>query len=124
MDTAAGILASLAALSLTVEKIVSFIRNAIGKTPEGADKFPTWVYNVLAMIVGVAFALGWQINLVPAVLELIPAFKASSALTGTSGQVLTGLAIGGGAGFAYGVLQALEATVHRNRAMTPTASQR
>jgi len=123
MDTAAGILASLAALSLTVEKIVSFIRNAIGKTSEGVDRFPTWVWNVVAMIVGLGFALGWQINLVPAVLKLIPAFEMSSALTGTSGQVLTGLAIGAGSGFAYGVLQALEATVHRNRAMTPTATQ-
>jgi hypothetical protein len=119
MDTAAGILAALGALAITVEKIVSFIRHVLDPT----GKFPTWVWNVLAMLVGIGFALGWQINLLPAVLKLIPAFETSSALTGTSGQVLTGLAIGGASGFAYGVLQALEATVHRNRAMTPKATQ-
>lgn len=112
----AAVIVSLAALALTVEKIVSFIRNAVGKDATGGDRFPTWVYNVLAMLVGVGFALGWQVNLAPSLLGLIPRFAASSALTGTSGQLLTGLAVGGASGFAYGVLQALEATVHSNRA--------
>lgn len=103
-----AIIVSVGLLALTVEKIVSFIRNASG------NKFPTWVWNVAAMVVGLGFALGWQLNLAPAVLALIPALKTSSALTGTSGQVLTGLAIGAASGFAYGVLQAIEATVHKN----------
>lgn len=105
-----GIVASLGALALVVEKVVSFIRNALDPT----GKFPTYVWNLLAMIVGIAFALGWQLNLAPAVLAQIPAFDGSSALSGTSGQILSGLAIGASAGFAYGILQALEATVHRN----------
>jgi tetrahydromethanopterin S-methyltransferase subunit F len=112
-----AILAALGALALTVEKIVSFVRNAAD--PNG--KLPTYLWNVLAMVVGVGFALGWQLNLVPAILAMIPALKESSALTGTTGQLLTGLGIGGAAGFAYGVLQALEATVHRNRGPVPPA---
>lgn len=105
-----AVIVSLGALALTVEKIVSFVRNAV----DSAGRFPTYVWNVLAMIVGVGFALGWQLNLTPAILGMIPRFAGSSALSGTSGQILTGLAVGASAGFAYGVLQALEATVHRN----------
>jgi hypothetical protein len=105
-----AVIASLGALALVDEKVVSFIRNAV----DSAGRFPTYVWNLLAMVVGVAMALGWQLNLAPAVLALIPRFVSSSALSGTSGQILSGLAIGGAAGFAYGVLQALEATVTRN----------
>jgi hypothetical protein len=113
-----AVIVSLAALALTVEKIVSFLRHALP-----SEGWPTWVWNVVAMVVGLGFALGWQINLVPSVLGLIPAFKASTALTGTSGQILTGLAIGASAGFAYGILQALEATVHRNQSAVPSGTQ-
>lgn len=110
----AAVLVTLGALALTVEKIVSFVRNAVGRDASGVDKWPTWVWNVFALLVGLGFALGWQLNLAPAIVGLIPAVKDSSALDGTSGQVLTGLAIGAASGFAYGVLQALEATVHKN----------
>lgn len=105
-----AVIVTLGALALTVEKIVSFVRNAF----DSAGKFPTYIWNVLALIVGVGFALGWQLNLAPAVVGLIPAVADSSALSGTSGQILTGLAVGAASGFMYGVLQALEATVHKN----------
>jgi hypothetical protein len=102
-------------LALVCEKTVSFIRNAV----DSGGKFPTYVWNLLAMVVGVAMAIGWELNLAPAVLALIPHFATSSALDGTAGQILSGLAIGGASGFAYGILQALEATVTRNRMGTP-----
>lgn len=105
-----ALLVTLGALALTVEKVVSGVRHII----DASGKFPTVVWNILALAVGIGFALGWQLNLAPAIVGLIPAVKDSGALEGTSGQLLTGLAIGAASGFFYGVLQALEATVHRN----------
>lgn len=110
--------ALLAAVSLTIEKVVSFVRNSIGRNAAGADKYPTYVYNVLALVVGVGAVLGWPaLNFAPAIVALVPALAPQAhTLSGTSGEVLSGLLAGAGAGFAYGLLQALEATVHRNDA--------
>jgi hypothetical protein len=107
---------AVGAIALTIEKIVSFLRNAFGKDAQGADKYPTWVYNVLALAIGVGAVIGWpDLNLAPAVVAQIPRFAATHALDGTSGQVLTGLIAGAATGFWYAAFQALEASVHRNR---------
>lgn len=105
-----AVLATLGASALIVQKIVSFVRRAF----DSGAKLATWFWNILALVLGVAYAVGWQINLAPALVALVPATHGSTRLSGTSGQVLTGLAIGAAAGFWYAIFQALEATVHKN----------
>lgn len=115
MGETLGIIAALGASALVIEKVVSFLRNAFDK----AGRLSTFWWNVTALVLGVCYTLGWQINLAPALAALVPALSGSTRLTGVSGQVLTGLAIGAASGFWYATFQALEATVTRNSA-TPT----
>jgi RsiW-degrading membrane proteinase PrsW (M82 family) len=82
-------------LSVGVTKIVDTVRNLFG-TAE--TKVPKVVWNILALVVGVAVALGFELNLFEALAAAIPALKPDIA-AGTAGEVLTGLAIGGMAGF-------------------------
>ena len=82
-------------LAVGVTKAVDTVRNATDPT----DKFPPVVWNVLAMVLGVGLALGWNFNLFAPLIAAIPALEGSGLATGTAGEVLTGLAIGGMAGF-------------------------
>lgn len=82
-------------LAVGVTKIVDTIRNLFG-TAEA--KVPKVVWNLIALGVGVAFALGFELNLFEALAAAIPALKGDIA-SGTAGEILTGLAIGGMAGF-------------------------
>ena len=82
-------------VSVGVTKVVDTIRNALD--PSG--KFPKVVWNLAAFGIGVGFCVGWGVNLFAALLAAVPALKASTALAGTAGQILTGIAVGGMAGF-------------------------
>lgn len=82
-------------LSVGVTKIVDTIRNLFG-TKEAA--VPKVVWNILALVLGVAVALGFEINLVEPIAKAIPALKDWS-VDPVAGQILTGLALGGMAGF-------------------------
>jgi hypothetical protein len=108
----AVLLGTLGALSLTVTKIVDFARNAFDKE----DTFPYWTWNVVALAVGLAFALGWQLNLAGQAAALVPALAGTGRLDGIAGQVLTGLLIGGGSGFFHELLDALSGVAAKNRA--------
>jgi hypothetical protein len=107
---AVGLIAAIGASALVIEKVVSFIRRAF----DASNRVKTFWWNALALLLGVAYALGWQLNFAAAAAKLIPALATSGALDGVSGQVLTGLVVGAAAGFWYAAFQALEATVHRN----------
>jgi hypothetical protein len=107
------VIASVAALSLTVTKVVDFVRNLIDK--DGTR--PKWLWNVAALAVGLAFCLGWQINIAGSIVQLVPALAGSaSRVAGVSGQVLTGFVVGLGAGFWHELLDALSSIANKNNA--------
>lgn len=90
---------ALVTLSLVVTKVTDLVRNLIDKD----DTLPKWLWNVVPVVIGVSFALGWQIDLTLAAFKLVPAL-ANARLTGVAGQVLTGFVLGGLAGGGHEVL--------------------
>ena len=103
MDGFAGFLAWLgivAGFAAVVTKTVDLIRNAIDED----DSLPKVTWNVTALVVGVGYCLGWQLDVTAAVLKLVPALAESSErLQGVAGQVISGLIVGGSAGFFHEV---------------------
>lgn len=94
--------AALAALVLVagpiavgVTKVTDLIRNAGDRT----DDWPAWVWNVIPMVLGIAVCLGWGINLIDAVVSAIPAFAEGEGISDLAGEIITGVVIGGMAGF-------------------------
>ena len=79
-------------VAVAVTKIVDLIRNAVGE-------MPSWLINVIALVLGVAVALGWGVNVFGAILSAVPALAESDVLSGTGGTILTGLLIGGMSSF-------------------------
>lgn len=106
------VVALIGALSLTVTKVVDLIRNL----PWFKDKaLGSWVWNATALAAGLAFALGWQINIAGAIMGLVPALADHAAnFNGTSGQVLTGFIIGMTSGFWHELLSALSSIQDKN----------
>lgn len=106
VTTFAGVLAAILVLGAAVTKTVDLARNLFDK--DGSLPPATWSF--LALAVGVAYCLGWQISLAPAIFALVPALaEHASRLTGIAGQVLTGLLAGGAAGFAHELFDNLSA---------------
>lgn len=110
MTQFAVVLASLLAVGAVVTKTVDFIRNLA----DPDDSYPKWVWNLAAFAVGIAYCLGFQVDLSGAILALVPALVPhSDRLTGVAGQVFTGLLAGGAAGFAHEVFDALSGIAKR-----------
>jgi hypothetical protein len=102
----------LLAYGAVVTKSTDFVRNVIDK----GDTFPKWVWNVAALVIAVAYAVGWQLDASAAILALIPAMaKNATALTGFPGEVLTGLLAFGAAGFLHEAFDALSGIAKRTR---------
>lgn len=99
-------------VSIAVTKLVDFLRNLLDEN----NSFPPWVWNVAAFVIGIAVCLGWGINLMDGIVSTIPALAEGDTLTGTAGTVLTGLLVGGAAGFWHGKLQQ-----YKNTAPVPPA---
>jgi hypothetical protein len=103
----------LLAYGAVVTKSTDFVRNIVDK----ADTFPKWVWNVVAFVIAVGYAVGWQLDASAAILALIPALaKNAEALTGFPGQVLTGLLAFGASGFLHEAFDALSGVAKRSRA--------
>lgn len=90
-------LAAAVPLAVLVTKATDLIRNLVGDN--GANTSLRWVWNVVPLALGVGLCLGWGYNVAAALAHTIPALAENSRLDGVLGQVLTGLAIGGMAGF-------------------------
>jgi len=116
----AGFVAALSALSLGVTKAVDFIRNIVDPN----DKLQgSWVWNAVAFVAGVALCVGWELNLAPMLVGLVPALSEhASELSGLSGQILTGLLVGGGAGFFHELLSALSSVQTKNDALAASTA--
>ena len=76
-------------LAVTVTKVVDLIRNLVDPT----DKLPKVLWSVLALVVGILMALGFEINLLSPITAAIPALK-DWAPNDTAAEILSGAAIG------------------------------
>lgn len=111
MQAFAVLLATIVALALTVTKVVDFVRNAFDK----GGTAPKWTWNVAALVVGLAFALGWSLNVAVDAARLVPALAdQAERLSGISGEILTGFIIGMGAGAWHEILDALSGIAKSN----------
>jgi hypothetical protein len=94
METFGGVITAflIAALPLavTVTKVVDTIRNLLGKAEANVPKV---VWNLVALVVGVVIALGFEINLIAPVAAAIPGLKDWSP-SSTMAEIISGLAIG------------------------------
>lgn len=113
MNEFGSVVALIASMSLVVSQVVAFVRRAF----DAGGRFDgSWLWNVVALVVGLGFALGWQLNAAVALVGLVPALAGStSAVAGVSGQILTGFIIGMGAGFWHELLDALSSISTKNR---------
>jgi len=115
MTQFAVVLAAFAALALTVTKSVDLVRNLV----DSDASMPAVTWNVVAFVIGIAYCLGWQIDLSGQVLALVPAFAAhADRLEGVTGQVLSGAIAGGFAGFFHELLDALSGIAKRAHAQS------
>jgi hypothetical protein len=96
MDTA-GMLSAFLVLAvpiaITITKSVDFLRNTLDK----ADRAPKWIWNVAAFGIGIAYCLLFEVNFHHTMEGLHP--QVAELMTGTWGQVVTGIGIGAMAGF-------------------------
>lgn len=115
MEAFAAVVAAFALLSAGVTKVVDLLRNLFDKT----DKFPKWVWNIVAFVVGIATAVGWNQNLTAEVAALIPAVEGMK-VEGVPGEVLTGIAMGGFAGFWHELLDSLSGIAKRGHGQVTT----
>lgn len=100
----AGVIAIILALSFTVTKVVDLIRNVF----DTGDTAPKWVWNVAAMVVALAFCIGWEKNFAADLLRLVPAFAHDTDnLGGVSGYIVSGFVLGGLSGFGHELLDFL-----------------
>jgi hypothetical protein len=110
MNEAFALIAALAAGALVVTKTVDLFRSF-----DKADKAPSWVWIGGAFVVGVAYCVGWQINLTDAGISLVPAL-AEQHLSPLAGSIVTGLCFGAGADFWHKVLANISASTDVKRA--------
>jgi hypothetical protein len=112
MQGFAVVLAVILGLSLTTTKVVDFVRNL----PMFKDKFiGSWIWNALAFVVGVLLCVGWQHSFINDLFAQVPALS-TVHLDGTAGYLLSGLIVGGGAGFFHELLDALSSIANSNNA--------
>jgi hypothetical protein len=100
-----AILASSTVFALTITKIVDFVRNAFG----GKVRVPKWVWNFLALGLGVFVALVFQIN--------IFADVSHTHVQGWVGQLLTGLGMGATGSGWHELLDALSSSAKQSAAI-------
>lgn len=81
-------LAAVGPVALFVTKAVDFVRSF-----DSNDTWPTGLWIGLALVAGVGVALATGLNFAATISGLTP--DVAAKLAGTTGQVLTGLAIGG-----------------------------
>lgn len=100
-------------VSVGVTKVVDFLRNLID--PAGT-RVPKVGWNVAAVVVGVAFCLGWGFNPFEALVQSIPALQESSSFEGAGGEIFSGLVVGGMAGFWHEKLDQWSSSAKASRA--------
>jgi hypothetical protein len=90
----AAVLAMAVPIAAACTKGTDFIRNLVG-----VFTVPKWVWNVVPLVLGVLLCWGFKLNAVAPLASSVPALVKSSTLSGTTGEILTGLFSGAIAGF-------------------------
>ena len=102
-------------LAVAVTKAVDTVRNAVDQ----AGRAPKVTWNLLAFILGIAICWGWGFNLFAPLVAAVPALKDTGIGEGTAGEILTGIAVGGLAGFYH---ERLDEWSSRAKAEQPVTS--
>ena len=95
LEALTAFLAVTLPLAVGVTKLVDFIRNLFDR----GNNAPAWLWNVVAMAVGILICAGWGINLLGALVATVPALAETDLGEGFGGTILTGIMVGGMAGF-------------------------
>jgi hypothetical protein len=102
----------LLAYGAVVTKSVDFVRNIVNST-----SVPKWVWNLVALVISVGYAVLWQLDASAAILALVPRFSDNpDLLSGFVGQILTGLLAFGASGFLHEAFDALSGVAKRSKA--------
>lgn len=121
MDNVTGVFVAFAIaalpLAVLVAKVVDTIRNLTTSLT-----VPKWVWNVVALLVGVLICVGWGFNLVATLARSIPALADSAWADGFMGQVLTGLVVGAMAGFWHEKMDQWSSSAKADRALAADAT--
>lgn len=113
---AAEVVGVATVFGIVVTKTVDLIRNALAGTPLAETRFK-WLWNVLALGLGVLMALVWAVNM------LDNYSSPDSRVQGVFGQVLTGLAIGGVASGYHELFDLLSGTAKRAKGYVPPSDE-
>jgi hypothetical protein len=109
----AGAVAALLIIAALVTKSTDAVRNFTAKYT-----LPKWTWNVVPVLIGVGYCLGWQIEVTTQFAKAIPALASSAdRFKGVAGQVFTGMAAGALAGGWHEVFDALSGIAKRSRAL-------
>jgi hypothetical protein len=101
MDGLGALVAGTTAFAILITKLVDFCRNAF----DAHDKAPKFIWNVLALGLGIAVALIFELNMFGNV--------SGSKVQEVLGQVLTGLGMGATGSGWHEVLDALSGTAKK-----------
>jgi hypothetical protein len=82
-------------VAVGVAKLTDFIRNLV----DAEHKLPSFLWNVVPIVLGILACVGWGINLLAAVVSAVPALQEQAGTQDFAGQVLTGILVGAMAGF-------------------------
>ena len=102
----AAIAAGAVVVTATVDIAKHLFKNVLKKTGKTARLYGV-VWTSAGFVVGVVYCIGWQLNLAPQAMKLIPALASSTRLSGVGGQFITGLVIGAFSRFGHEILDAL-----------------
>jgi hypothetical protein len=89
---------------VVVTKTVDVLRNTFDTTP---PRLPKWTWNLVAFGLGIALALIWEINM------LDNWSDKDSMVQGITGQILTGISIGGVSSGYHELFDVLSSTAKR-----------
>jgi hypothetical protein len=93
MTDLVAFLVAIGPFALGITKVVDLVRNSADPN----TTWPKWSWNVLAFGLGIAYACLTATNFVNLIATLQTGVQ--NKFTGTAGQIVTGLAIGGVASF-------------------------
>ena len=94
MNLFTAFLITIGPMAIGVTKAVDLVRNAIDK----AGTKPKVIWNILAFVFGIALAVLFHYDFAEALVHSVPALSTTN-IAGLAGEILTGIGIGGMAGF-------------------------
>jgi hypothetical protein len=98
MEQAIALISAIAVafgpLAAGVTKLVDTLRNLFDRT----DTAPKWTWNIAALVISLAVCLGFQLDVVTALMKQVPALV-NTDLSDVAGQILTAIGVAGFAAY-------------------------